>query len=145
MDKDTGDGTIKSGKNPISSFTTFMSARNYILHQHPELTHAQVNVEVSEQITMTMSFSVTVIRADGSIEKDEGAAAESKPRSYRHPDQVWSLTNSSSQKLVGARNLRSCMSKSSSNTANSLFRLPNPTSARGISGVATALIAIIPQ
>ncbi|MET4037670.1 MULTISPECIES: hypothetical protein [unclassified Bradyrhizobium] len=60
-------------------FHYFYERRNYILHQHPELTHAQVNVEVSEQITMTMSVSVTVIRADGSIEKDEGAAAESKP------------------------------------------------------------------
>jgi hypothetical protein len=51
-----------------SAFGHFYERRNYILHQEPESTSAQVNVEIAMSVAASVEVSYTVIRAD---KKDE--------------------------------------------------------------------------
>ncbi|OAF09228.1 hypothetical protein [Bradyrhizobium neotropicale] len=52
--------------NPL--FHYFYARRNFILHQEPEPTHAQVNVQANLGITASVSVSLTVTRTDGTVE-----------------------------------------------------------------------------
>lgn len=49
-------------------FQHFSERRNFILHQEPELTRAQVDVEITMEVVASVSVSMIVTRADGSVE-----------------------------------------------------------------------------
>lgn len=52
-------------------FRYFAERRNFIVHQEPEQTNAQVSVEVEISVKMSVSVDLTVIRADGTVERQE--------------------------------------------------------------------------
>lgn len=65
-------------------FHYFYERRNFILHQQPEATRAQVNVEIHEQIAMAVSVSLTIIQADGTTEH-VSAGGSSPPKKAPAP------------------------------------------------------------
>lgn len=67
-------------------FHYFFDRRNFILHQEPESTHAQVNTEIAMEVTASVSVSMTVTRADGRVEHIPPETA--KPRTPPTPPSV---------------------------------------------------------
>jgi hypothetical protein len=55
-------------------FEYFTGRRDFIIHQGPEKTNAQISIEAHLSASSSVSVETIVIRADGTIEKDETVA-----------------------------------------------------------------------
>jgi hypothetical protein len=62
------DTTWRRFRDSDQVFRYLYERRNFILHQEPETTTAQVNLEASFSINMSVSLSMTITRGDGSTE-----------------------------------------------------------------------------
>ncbi len=68
------DAKFETLRDSDALFRYFAERRNFIVHQEPEQTNAQVSVGVEISVKMSMSVSLTVTRADGTIEQHEPAS-----------------------------------------------------------------------
>jgi hypothetical protein len=57
-------------------FKYFYNRRNFILHQHPEKTTAQVNIETNLSVEISVSLTMVITRGDGSTETRECTSAK---------------------------------------------------------------------
>jgi hypothetical protein len=75
-------------KHPI--FEYLAERRNFIVHQEPEQTNAQVSVAIEISVKASMAVSLTVTRADGTVERDEPV---SKPATNNVPPKATTSTS----------------------------------------------------
>jgi hypothetical protein len=68
------DAKFKTLRDSDTLFEYFAERRNFIVHQEPEQTNAQVSVDVELSVKMSMSVNLTVTRADGTVEHYEPAS-----------------------------------------------------------------------
>jgi hypothetical protein len=61
-------------KNTDSVFEYFTDRRDFIVHQEPEKTNAQISIEAHLSGSSAVSVQMAVIRADGTVEKPESVA-----------------------------------------------------------------------
>lgn len=70
------DDRFSTLKNTDPLFEYLTDRRNFIIHQQPEKTNAQISLEIPITIAVSMSVDVTVTRADGTVEKSEPAPSK---------------------------------------------------------------------
>ncbi|MDA9414089.1 hypothetical protein XH81_04320 [Bradyrhizobium sp. CCBAU 25360] len=64
--------------NGLPTFEYFYNRRNFILHQAPEETTANVDLKIDTSIEMTVTLTMNITRADGSTEtRNSGSAPPS--------------------------------------------------------------------
>lgn len=68
------DAKFKTLRNSHPVFEYFAERRNFIVHQEPEQTSAQVSVGVEISVKTRCQVNLTVIRADGTVEQHEPAS-----------------------------------------------------------------------
>jgi hypothetical protein len=73
------DNKFNALKTSSPAFDYFTERRNFIIHQEPENTNAQVSMQVEISATTSVSLELTVVRADGTVEKRKSPPPSSEP------------------------------------------------------------------
>jgi hypothetical protein len=70
--------------NPV--FKYFTDRRDFIIHQEPEKTNAQISIAARVSASSSVSLRMNVIRADGTIKEDKVVASSAPPPSKATAD-----------------------------------------------------------
>ena len=75
------DTKLETLRNSDAVFRYFAERRNFIVHQEPEQTNAQVSIEIEISAKMSMLVDLTVIKADGTVERQEPTSTPTRDTS----------------------------------------------------------------